>query len=163
MGLTAQAAGIYLLAVVPIGLFVAYSDLSRMKIPNLATDGLLLAYAILGFFVLPFSDYLWGYSHFAVMLLIGITLNAAGQMGAGDSKFIASAGPFVALSDLRLVLVLLAACFLAGYATHRIARHTPIRNLVPHWESWEQGKRFPMGFPLACTLIFYLLLVFLAR
>lgn len=159
MGLTAEAAYWFLPAVIPIAIFVSWSDLRRMKIPNIATDGLLLCYAVLGLFALPFTDYLWHWSHFAVMLIVGILLNAARVMGAGDAKFIASAAPMVALDDLRLIIILLAACLLAGYATHRLARISPIRRMTPDWESWDTGKRFPMGFPLSMTLLFYLLLV----
>lgn len=160
MGLTAEAAGWFLLAAVPFGFFAIYSDLSRMKIPNLTTDGLALAYVVLGFIALPFDLYLWGYAHFAVMLVVGILLNAAGVMGAGDSKFIASAAPYVAIADLRLILFLFPAALIAAYVTHRVAKHSPIRRMVPDWASWQQGKRFPMGFPLGMTLILYLGLVF---
>ena len=156
MALSAQAAGWFLLAAVPIGFFVAWSDLARMKIPNLATDGLALAYVVLGLIALPFETYLWGYAAFGVMLVFGILLNSAGVLGAGDAKFIASAAPYIAWADARMVILILAACLLAGYVTHRAAKASPLRRMVPHWESWSQGKRFPMGFPLAMTLVIYL-------
>jgi prepilin peptidase CpaA len=69
----------------------------------------------------------------------------------------------IALPDLPLILPLFAACLLAGFVTHRIAMHSPLRNLVPTWESWTAGRRFPMGFPLGMTLIFYLALVFFTQ
>ncbi len=163
MGLTAEAAYWFLPAVIPIAIFVSWSDMRRMKIPNIATDGLIICYAILGLFALPFVDYLWHWSHFAVMLAAGIVMNAARIMGAGDAKFIASAAPMVALADLRLIIILLTACLLAGYATHRLARISPLRRMTPDWESWETGKRFPMGFPLSMTLLFYLVIVAIYR
>jgi len=88
-GIPTFAAGLFLLAALPISIFVAYSDMSRMKIPNVAVVALIIA----------------------------------------------------------------------GYVTHRIAKNSPIRKLVPNWESWTSGNRFPMGFPLAMTLVFYLILV----
>ncbi len=163
MGLTAQAAGWFLLAAIPFGLFSIYSDLSRMKIPNLATDGLAASYIVLGFLALPFDLYLWGFAHYAVMLVVGIALNAARIMGAGDSKFIAAAAPYVAIADLRLILFLFPAALIAAFVTHRLAKHSPLRAMVPNWASWDQGKRFPMGFPLGMTLIIYLLIVFFTR
>ena len=163
MALSSTAALIFLVAALPLGLFAAYSDLSRMKIPNLATDALAIAYVVLGFFALPFDTYLWGYAYFGIMLVVGILLNAAGVMGAGDSKFIASAAPYIALADIPLVMMLLSGSLLGAYATHRIAKHSPLRQTVPHWESWQTGKRFPMGFPLAMTLIGYLLIVAITR
>ncbi len=159
MELTAQAAGWFLLAAVPFGAFTIYSDLSRMKIPNLATDGLAVAFLIIGFFVLPFQMVLWGIAGFVIATIAVILLNALGLLAGGDGKFIAAATPYVMFGDLRLLIALLAACLLGAVVTHRVAKLTPLRNLVPHWASWEQGKRFPMGFPLAMTLILYLLIV----
>lgn len=156
MALSASAAAWFLLAAVPIGLFVSYSDLSRMKIPNAAVYALVLSYAVLGLIALPIETYLWNWSHLVVALVAGMALNAAGAMGAGDAKFIAAAAPFVMVGDLHLLLFLFAACLVAGYVTHRLAKHSSLRALVPHWDSWSAGKRFPMGFPLAMTLIFYL-------
>lgn len=106
---------------------------------------------------MPFSDYLWRYAHFGVVLIVAILANAIGAMGAGDSKFLASAAPFVALDDAGFVLMLLGAGMAFGLVIHRVARSIPaVRNLVPDWESWAQKKRFPMGFPLGAVLIVYL-------
>jgi len=130
-----------------------------MKIPTWSTDALALVFVVVGIFVMPFGDYLWRYTHFGIVLVIGMILNAIGAMGAGDSKFIASAAPFVALEDISLILYLLGAGLCIGVVLHRTARATPaIRNLVPEWKSWSQGKRFPAGFSLGPVLMFYLAL-----
>jgi len=76
MELTAWAAGWFLLAAVPISGFVIFSDLSRMKIPNLAVGALVAAYAVLGLIALPFEMYLWQWTHLVVLLIVGIVLNA---------------------------------------------------------------------------------------
>jgi prepilin peptidase CpaA len=162
-GLTSWAAAWFLLAAVPISGFVIFSDLSRMKIPNVAVGAMVAAYALLGLIALPFDQYLWHWTHLPVLLIVGIILNAAGAMGAGDAKFIAAAGPFIATADIKLMIPLFSACLLAGFFAHRLARMTPIRTAVPHWESWTAGKRFPMGFPLGMTLLFYLLIVVITR
>ncbi|MBQ1202883.1 MAG: prepilin peptidase [Loktanella sp.] len=156
MGLTSTAALWFLPAVIPIAIYVAWSDLQRMKIPNVAVGALVVVFAVIGLIALPFPDYLWRWSHLGIVLLVGIILNAGGVMGAGDAKFMAAAAPFIAVADLQLVMALFAASLLAGYATHRIAKHSPLRRMVPHWESWTSGRRFPMGFPLATTLVLYL-------
>ena len=163
MLLPAVAAYWFLPAVIPIAIYVAWSDLHRMKIPNVAVGALVVCYAVLGLIALPFTQYLWHWTHLLVMLPVGILLNAARVMGAGDAKFIAAAAPFIALGDLRFVLALFAACLLAGFVTHRIARISPLRRMVPDWQSWTSGRKFPMGFPLAMTLVFYLGLVALNR
>lgn len=162
-GLTAWAAAWFLLAAAPISGFVIFSDLSRMKIPNLAVYTLVASYAVLGLIALPFDQYLWHWLHLPVLLIIGIILNASGAMGAGDAKFIAAAGPYIATADIRIMLPLFCACLLGGFVAHRIAKATPIRQAVPHWESWTAGKRFPMGFPLGMTLVGYLVIILLTR
>lgn len=163
MELTAQAAYWFLPAAIPIALYVSWSDMSSMKIPNRAVYALVACYAVLGLIALPFQQYLWHWTHLVVMLVVGILLNAARVMGAGDAKFIAAAAPMVALADLRLIIVLYAAALLGGFITHRAAKASPIRGMVPDWDSWTSGKRFPMGFPLSMTLVFYLLIVAIYR
>ena len=156
MAMTAYAAWWFLPAVIPIAIYVSWSDMSTMKIPNRAVIALVVAYAVLGLFAFPFQLYLWQWLHLIVALLAGMVLNAARAMGAGDAKFIAAAAPMVLLDDLRLIIVLLCACLLAGYVVHRAAKYAGARKLVPAWESWQSGRRFPMGFPLSVTLVFYL-------
>ena len=149
----------FLIFVTPLCIYVAWNDLRAMKIPTWSTDALALVFVVVGIFVMPFSEYLWRYAHFGVVLVVAILLNAIGAMGAGDSKFLASAAPFVALPDVGLVFFLLGAGLLGGFVVHRIARSIPpVRNLVPNWLSWSEKKRFPMGFPMAAVLIVYLAL-----
>ena len=158
MALTAYAAAWFLPFVVPLCLYVMYTDISRMKITNTTNLALAGVFVVIGLIALPFDAYLWRLLGLVIVLLVGIVLNAAGVMGAGDSKFLAAAAPYVALGDLRLMMVLFTAVLLAAFVTHRIARHTPLRRLAPHWTSWEQGKKFPMGLALGPTLILYLAL-----
>lgn len=159
MAITALSAWWFLPFVLPICAYVTYTDLSRMKITNRAVLALAGGFVVLGWFALPSLDiYLWRLAQLAIMLGFGILMNAAGAMGAGDAKFIAASAPYVALGDLRLVIALLAAALLAAFVTHRIARHTALRKLAPHWQSWDQGKKFPMGLALGMTLGVYLIL-----
>ena len=130
----------------------------EMKIPNVAVMALVLGFAVLGLCAFGFLQYLWQWSHLVVVLIFGFVLNAAGVMGAGDAKFAAAAAPFVALGDWQLIMWVFAACIFTGFVTHRIAKYSPLRRLVPHWESWNSSRRFPMALPLGMILVFYLLL-----
>ncbi|MDQ2092029.1 prepilin peptidase [Marimonas arenosa] len=156
MSVSALSALIFAPLVWPICLWVAWSDMARMRIPNNAVVALFLVFVVLGPFALPFDDYLWRFAHLGVLLLIGIVMNASGMIGAGDAKFAAAAAPFIAFGDLRLIMVLYAANLLAAVATHRFARVTPLRRLAPEWESWHRGWDFPMGLSLGATLAAYL-------
>jgi len=158
MAITTYAALWFLPFVLPICLYVVFTDVSRMKITNKANLALAAVFLVIGLIALPFDVYLWRLASLGIVLLVGIVLNAAGVMGAGDSKFIAAAAPFIALGDLRLLIVLFMAVLLASFVTHRTVKYTALRNLAPHWTSWEQGKKFPMGLALGTTLIIYLAL-----
>lgn len=156
--LSATAATWLLIAALPISIFVAWNDMRAMKIPNIAVGALVLGFAILGLIALPFTQYLWQWTHLIVVLVIGFVLSVLGVFGAGDAKYSAAAAPYVMLADLRILGMIFIACVLAGYITHRLAKHSPLRRIVPEWESWTSGRRFPMGFPLGMTLITYLVL-----
>ncbi len=140
----------------PICAWVAWSDMATMRIPNKAVVALATVFLVLGLFLMPLPEYAWRLFHLVIILLIGIFMNAAGMIGAGDAKFAAAAAPFIASGDLRLILPLFAANLLAAYVTHRLARHSALRRLAPGWESWSRGWDFPMGLALGGTLAAYI-------
>ncbi|MCA2013080.1 prepilin peptidase [Pararhodobacter sp. CCB-MM2] len=155
---SAHAAVWLLIFATPICLYVAWSDLKAMRIPNLAVLALIIVYAIVGALTLPLGEWGWSWLHFLVVLVIGFVLSLSGTFGAGDAKFAAAMAPFVALGDLRLFLVLLSAVTLAAFVVHRVMRAIPaIRRATPDWASWQR-KEFPFGMALAPALIFYLVL-----
>lgn len=158
MAITIFAAVWFLPFVLPICLYVVYTDVARMKITNNANLALAGVFIVIGLIALPFDLYLWRLLSLVIVLIVTVLLNAVGVMGAGDSKFIAAAAPYIAIGDLRLLMLLFGTTLLASFVAHRIAKHTPLRRLAPQWESWDQGKRFPMGFALGPSLIIYLVL-----
>lgn len=142
----------------PIALWVAWSDMKFMKIPNKAVLALAIVYLVVGLLVFPLKVYGWGWALCGIMLLAGFIATAAGLIGAGDAKFAAAMAPFFATADIRVVCALGAACLLAAFFSHRILKNTPaFRKATPDWESWTD-KKFPMGLALAGTLVFYPLL-----
>ena len=175
MAIPALAAAWFLPFVLPICLYVAFTDMREMRIKNHAVLALVLVFAVVGLFVLPpwaqewvsgdigplaltLPVYVWQLLHIIVVLLIGIVLNAAGVLGAGDAKFCAAASPFIWLSDWQSLTIIVMATTLGAVAAHRLAKHTALRRIAPHWESWDRGKQFPMGLMLAGSLLIYLIL-----
>lgn len=158
MALSAFAAAVYLPFVLPLCLYVAFTDMREMRITNQSVIVLGALFIMLGLIALPWQVYLLQLTHLPIVLCAGILLTAAGAMGAGDAKFIAAASPFVMRDDVMAVAVLFAAALLAAVAAHRTAKYTSLRKLVPHWTSWDQGHKFPMGLALGFTLAAYLLL-----
>lgn len=158
LGLAPAAAQLFLPFVAAIGLYVSWTDLKGMRIPNGSVILLALVFLVLGPFVLPIDVYGLRLLHLLAVLVLGFALTVMGVMGAGDAKFLAAAAPFVALADLRLMFMLLATTMLAAFVTHRVIKHTPLRRLAPDWESWTRDKDFPMGTALSTALTLYLAL-----
>lgn len=156
------AALLLIIPALPIGIWVAWSDMKSMKIPNKAVLALLAGFVLAGLALvllqlLPPMAFLWALALGAVVLVAGFLGNAAGLFGAGDAKFAAAMAPFFVGADLRFVLGLFAACLLAAFASHRLAGRIPaFRAATADWQSWTH-KDFPMGLALSGTLIFYLL------
>ena len=158
MDITSWAATWFLPFVLPICLWVMWNDLRVMRIPNKLVLALAGVFLVVGLIAMPsWQDYGMGLVAMFVMLIVGMVANAAGLMGAGDSKFIAAAAPFIALGDLRFLLFLFSANILACVVTHRMTKATPLRQMAPEWVSWDRGKKFPMGFSLGATLVIYLI------
>lgn len=146
----------------PICLYIVWTDLKAMRIPNVAVMALFAVFVVVGPFVLPLDAYLWRFAHVAVVLAVGFVLSVAAGLGAGDAKFAAAMAAFIPLSDATLVIYLFSALLLSAFATHRLARRLPwVRRQVPDWESWTR-RDFPMGIALGPTLAIYLALPALA-
>lgn len=155
---SAHAAQWLLLIAAPVSLYICWTDLKYMRIPNLAVLALIAGYAVIGALTLPMTVWAWSWLHFAVVLVIGFVLSLTGGFGAGDAKFAAAMAPFVALGDLRLFLVLLCAVSIAAFIAHRSFRAIPaMRRATPDWASWER-REFPFGLALGPGLIIYLAL-----
>ncbi len=147
----------------PIAIWVAWSDMKFMKIPNKAVMTMAAVWAVVGFFAFPLVQYGWGWALLGIVLAIGFVSSALGLVGAGDAKFAAAMAPVFTTANPVLVLALFCACLLGAFATHRLARMIPaVRRATADWESWTR-KDFPMGLALSGTLIFYLLAPFLAN
>lgn len=149
--------------VIPIGLWVAWSDMKFMKIPNKAVMALFGVWVAVGWLAVPFDQWLWGFALAALVLAVGFVLNALRLVGAGDAKFAAAMAPFFVQGDIRDILALFAACLLGAFVAHRIARAIPaFRSRTADWLSWTHAK-FPMGLALSGTIIFYFLAALLPQ
>ena len=153
---------LFLIPALPVGIWVAWSDMKSMKIPNKAVMALVAGFVTVGLGLMlaglfPFMAFVWALALGLIVLVAGFVGNAVGLFGAGDAKFGAAMAPFFIGADLRFVLGLFAACLLGAFASHRLARLIPaFRAATADWASWTH-KDFPMGLALSGTLIFYLL------
>lgn len=146
----------FLPLVIPVAIWVAWSDMKFMKIPNKAVLALAGVFAVVGLLALPLPEYGWRWVHLAVVLAVGFVMTIAGLMGAGDAKFGAAMAPFVALGDLNLFIGIFAASLILAFVVHRTMRAIPaVRKATPDWASWTHRK-FPMGLALSGALLIHL-------
>ncbi|MCP3972772.1 MAG: hypothetical protein GY717_21115 [Rhodobacteraceae bacterium] len=158
MAITAYEAAWFLPFALPICIWVAWSDMKFMKIPNKAVLALFVVFVVAGLIALPFSTYSWRFLHLVVILAVGFVLNMGGLIGAGDAKFAAAMAPFVLLGDLTFFAVLFVLVLLAAFISHRLIRAIPAaRRLGEDWVSWT-SRKFPMGTALGGSLACYLAL-----
>ncbi|MBF9049134.1 hypothetical protein GTA62_03165 [Roseobacter sp. HKCCD9010] len=159
MSLTFSEAAWFLPFVVPICIWVAWSDLREMRIPNVAVLALAGVFLIGGLLLLPFDTYLWRLAQLGGVLLVGFVVSSLGLVGAGDAKFAAAMAPFIATGDALFFLMLFSLVLIGSWLTHRGASRVPaVRRATPDWVSWDRGKLFPMGVALAGALAIYLVL-----
>lgn len=141
----------------PVALYVAWSDMARMRIPNAASWAMAATWAVSPL-ILPWEYVVWGLALMGAVLAVGFLLNAVGAVGGGDAKFAAGMAAQFTGADLRVVFALWAACLIGAFVAHRLLRAIPaVRAALPGWKSWTHAK-FPMGLALAGTVIFHPLL-----
>ena len=144
-----------------IAIWVSWSDMKFMKIPNTAVLTLAAVWLVVGLLLvwlqeIPFATWAWGWALLGIVLAIGFVANMISLIGAGDAKFAAAMAPFFVQADWRYATGLFALCLLAAFVCHRVARRIPaLKPLTTTWVSWT-NKDFPMGLALSGTLIFYL-------
>ncbi|NBZ88676.1 hypothetical protein GV832_13870 [Rhodobacteraceae bacterium CYK-10] len=154
----ATSALIFLPFTLVIAIWVSWKDLSTMKIPNLAVLALGAVWLVIGPFVMPWSDWLWGFGFAAIAFVVGFITYLVMGVGAGDVKFATAMAPFFVQADLRFSLFLISACMIGGLACHRLAKAIPaVTAATPDWESWKRKRYMPFGLCLSGILVFYLL------
>ena len=156
MAVSSISAIVFFVPSLPIAIWVAWSDMRFMKIPNKAVISLFCSFCLLGLFVLSMDTFLWRLAQGGVVLVIGFALNLVRALGAGDAKSAAAIAPLVAAHDIGMVLVLFAGVLIAAFCTHRFFRALPpVQRHFHDWKSWTHPK-FPMGLALSGTLLIYL-------
>lgn len=149
-----------LLPVLPIAIWVAWSDMKSMKIPNNAVMAMAGVWVAFGWLTFPWAAWAWGFALLAIVLAIGFLMSTFRMLGAGDAKFAAAMAPFFTGADYRLVMFIVAACLLGAFVVHRILRGIPaVRSATPDWASWTHHK-FPAGLALAGMVTIYLVAAF---
>jgi prepilin peptidase CpaA len=140
-----------------VGLWVSWSDLKFMRIPNQASVVMIAVWIVVGILVVPLKLWAMGLGLGLAVLVVTFIMNAGGLIGGGDAKFAAAMAPAFIHANITLLCMIYVACSLGALAAHRLLKYVPpFRAATPDWKSWTH-KGFPFGTTLSATLIFYLL------
>lgn len=150
---------IFLIALAGPCLYAAWSDLKSMTIPNTVVLVCLGLFLLLGPFLMPWEVFLWRFVPALIALVIGFLLSSFGQFGAGDAKFASALLLYVQWIDLSTVLWLYAIIALLSVAALFL-----LKRAAPAWaqgsglRALRERRSFPLGLPLAITILAYLAL-----
>lgn len=157
MYITAHEAMWFLPFVLPIMIWVSYTDLKYMKIRNNAVMALAAIFVVVGFFLLPLPDLGWRFSQLVVVLVITFLMSIAGLIGSGDAKLAAAMAPYFVVYDGVWIMLNFALILILSFTFHRLIRRIEaVKRLTPDWASWEH-RQFPMGLALSVLLVVYLI------
>ncbi len=149
-----------LIPILPIAVWVAWSDMKLMKIPNKAVMAMAAIWVLFGWLTVSWVAWAWGFALLAIVLVIGFVLSSLRMLGAGDAKFAAAMAPFFTGADTTLTLIIVSGCLFGAVIIHRILRSIPaVRTATPDWVSWTHHK-FPAGLALAGMVVIYHLAAF---
>ena len=95
-------------ALVPLMMLTCYTDLKRLKIPNLVVLAVFGVFVVTGLWGLPWDVFLWRLLSGFIMLAIGFWAFSTGVVGGDDAKMAAALAPFVVPYELLFVLLLFA-------------------------------------------------------
>lgn len=142
-----------------IGIWVAWSDMKFMRIPNTACLALFVSFMALGFLIFDLGEYGIRIAQGFVVLIAGFFATSIGLVGGGDSKYAAALAPFVALSDIFPFIFIVGIISFISIALHKLVGITPgLKGYIKDWDSWNAHGMFPFGITLAGSLVVYLLL-----
>ena len=168
--MSAQTAMWLLPCVLPVALYIVWTDLRSMRISNRSVLVLFGVFVVVGPFAFGLPEYFYQLLQAPVVLVLGMLLWGLRLMGGGDAKLLAAMAPYILLADVVAVLWIFVAASIGGLVTHSLFRFTPLHRLVPDWASWSARKgnlrggflgidiAFPKGLVLGMTLVFYLIM-----
>lgn len=150
-----------MVALTPLLLAVALSDLRHLRIPN---GYALAAAAVFAFAVLMglVPDLAMRVLVAASVLLLGFAAYCLRLFGAGDVKFLAVLLLFVPIPSLHVYAFVFSGALALGIAAFVALKRVPaIASL--NWRSMAPGRQLPMGVPIALSgLLHPLALAYLA-
>jgi prepilin peptidase CpaA len=155
--LSTPALAVAFAAITPLMLYVIYSDLKTMKIPNKAVLAVFAVFLATASWGLPFDTFLWRLLAGLIAFVIGyfVYMASGGNIGGGDVKLLAALVPFVPLDGVLFVLGVFALSSLALILFHQAVR-IGFRKRTTGWKTFDQAVYVPLGVALGFTMILFL-------
>lgn len=131
----------------PVLGFAAYTDLTRMKIPNkLSLIGIAIFVVCIPF--IPLEETGMRFLSAAILFAVMFILFALGLFGGGDVKLMSVLMLFIPSNSLFAFAYIFSASMFVGILIVLILQSFP--TLVPsHWLSAQRKGHFPMGISIA--------------
>jgi len=136
-----------LILIAPLLCWVAYSDLSRMKIPN-ALSLIAIAVFAVAAVAAPPDDLAPRLAIAGAVLALGFVSYCFGLFGGGDVKMLAARLLCVPVPTLTLFAYVFSASMLIGIAVVLTLRRIPAARQLG-WKSVSGSTKFPMGVSIA--------------
>ncbi|MEL6264273.1 MAG: prepilin peptidase [Pseudomonadota bacterium] len=157
------ALAIAMAGLVPLLVYVMWSDMKTMRIPNMASLLIFLVFIPTGLMGLPIEVFGWRLLHTAIAFAIafGLFQIAGGRVGGGDLKLVIALTPYVPGVYLGVILVTWSAVTLVSLAAFyglRLALAGRETGYVALERTPPPGHRFPYfpaGVSIGISFILY--------
>ena len=131
----------------PLLCWCAYSDLTRMRIPNAISLVAIVIFAVAAT-IAPPDDLVPRIAVAAAVFGIGLVTYLFGLFGGGDVKMLSALLLFVPAPTLAIFAYVFSASMLAGIAIMLALRRVPAAHRLG-WKSISGSTGFPMGLSIA--------------
>lgn len=152
---------------IPMLLYVMWSDAATMRIPNAASLMIFLVFIPTGLMGLPLEVFGWRILHTVIAFFVGFGLFqiSGGRVGGGDLKLIIALTPYVNFNTLGWILVLWSGITLVSLGAFMLARYVlkgesfGMASLEKHPVPGSARPYFPAGVSIGLSFIVYFVML----
>lgn len=138
-----------LLALAPLLVAIALSDLRNLRIPNIYCLSAVAVFVLAVMTGLA-PDYALRIAVAATVFVLGFGAYCLGLFGGGDVKFLSALLLFIPVDSLQTYAFVFSAAMLIGIVGVLSVKRLPAL-VPPGWRSMAPGRQIPMGVPIALS------------
>ena len=133
-------------------LYVIYTDLSDLRIPNVVVMALLAVFAATQAPFLPLPELAWRTGAAAVVFALGVAVFVLHLLGGGDVKLLPVVVLFIPSGQWAQFMLALSVAVILSLSCLRLLRRTGVGR---QWRSLNQTARYPLGPAIALAALIY--------